>query len=250
MYKALLTDVDGTLIVNRRHSLPTPTVIAAINKVKNQIHVGIATSRPLSKLDKIFEILELSGPCIVSGGTQIYDATTKKIVWEKILEPDMVLQGMAVLKKYFPEIIVNDGGEEKVYAPGIVLKRPLCLYRPNVDPELAEKVHSELSQIKNISTQKMTSHMPGMLDLDVTHGLATKQHGILQVAQILGLDTKEIIGVGDGYNDFPLLMACGLKVAMGNAVDDLKAIADYIAPTVEEDGLAHVIEKFIIAPSR
>ena len=51
--------------------------------------------------------------------------------------------------------------------------------------------------------------------------------------------------VGDGYNDFPLLLAGGLKVAMGNAVSDLKKIADYIAPTVDEDGVATVIEKFL-----
>lgn len=42
-------------------------------------------------------------------------------------------------------------------------------------------------------------------------------------------------------------MASGLKVAMGNAVDDLKAIADYIAPSVNEDGIVDVIEKFILS---
>jgi len=84
------------------------------------------------------------------------------------------------------------------------------------------------------------------MDIDVTHAEATKMHGILEVAKLLNIDTKEIIGVGDGYNDFPLLMACGLKVAMGNAVDDLKAIADYVAPTVDEDGLADVIEKYVL----
>lgn len=41
-------------------------------------------------------------------------------------------------------------------------------------------------------------------------------------------------------------MAAGLKVAMGNAIDDLKAIADYIAPTVQEDGVVDVIEKYIL----
>jgi hydroxymethylpyrimidine pyrophosphatase-like HAD family hydrolase len=41
-------------------------------------------------------------------------------------------------------------------------------------------------------------------------------------------------------------MACGLKVAMGNAVADVKAIANYIAPSVEEDGIADVIEKFVL----
>lgn len=45
---------------------------------------------------------------------------------------------------------------------------------------------------------------------------------------------------------FLFLMACGLKVAMGNAVSELKTIADYIAPTIDEDGVADVIEKFIL----
>ncbi|KKS86821.1 MAG: hypothetical protein UV61_C0006G0022 [Candidatus Gottesmanbacteria bacterium GW2011_GWB1_43_11] len=75
---------------------------------------------------------------------------------------------------------------------------------------------------------------------------ASKLHGIHRVSQLLPVEPHEIIGVGDGYNDFPLLMACGLKIAMGNAVPDLKAIADFVAPGVEEDGVAVVIEKFIL----
>lgn len=55
-----------------------------------------------------------------------------------------------------------------------------------------------------------------------------------------------MIGVGDGYNDFPLLMSCGLKIAMGNAIEELKDIADYIAPSVDEDGLAKVIDKYYL----
>ena len=44
----------------------------------------------------------------------------------------------------------------------------------------------------------------------------------------------------------PLLMACGLKVAMGNGVPELKEIADYVAPSVDEDGISDVIEKFVL----
>ena len=58
------------------------------------------------------------------------------------------------------------------------------------------------------------------------------------------LDT---IGIGDGNNDKPWLLMCGLKVTMGNAVPELKAIADYIAPGVENDGVADVIEKFVLS---
>ena len=56
-----------------------------------------------------------------------------------------------------------------------------------------------------------------------------------------------MIGVGDARNDAPLLNVCGLKVAMGNADDKLKKIAHYIAPSVDEDGVAHVVERFILS---
>ena len=48
-------------------------------------------------------------------------------------------------------------------------------------------------------------------------------------------------------NDIPLLNICGLKVAMGNADKKLKSIAHHIAPSVDEDGVAHVVEKFILS---
>ncbi|MBX4181389.1 HAD hydrolase family protein, partial [Candidatus Parcubacteria bacterium] len=51
---------------------------------------------------------------------------------------------------------------------------------------------------------------------------------------------------GDARNDTPLLNVCGLRIAMGNADDKLKRIAHYIAPSVEDDGVAHVVEKFIL----
>ena len=103
-----------------------------------------------------------------------------------------------------------------------------------------------MSKDSSISVFTVKSWTPGKIDVIVSHPKSTKQHGIFEVAKILNIETHDIIGVGDGYNDFPLLMACGLKVAMGNAVEDLKAIADYIAPSVEDDGVADVIEKFVI----
>ena len=80
----------------------------------------------------------------------------------------------------------------------------------------------------------------------INHTQATKQFGILKIAEILNISTHEIIAVGDGYNDFPLLMAAGFKVAMGNGVEDIKQIANYIAPSVEDDGVADVIERFVL----
>ena len=55
-----------------------------------------------------------------------------------------------------------------------------------------------------------------------------------------------MIAAGDSYNDLPMLKACGLRIVMGNAPDALKAIADYVAPSVDDDGLATAIEDFVM----
>ena len=75
---------------------------------------------------------------------------------------------------------------------------------------------------------------------------ATKATAVVRYADLNGISPSEVIAAGDSFNDLPLLQACGLKIAMGNAAPELKAIADYVAPTAEEDGLAVAIEEFIL----
>ena len=112
----------------------------------------------------------------------------------------------------------------------------------------ADELMSALSNIPNVAVHKMPAmKIEGRFGIEATDALATKLHGIVELQKILGVTKEETIGVGDSYNDFPLLMASGLKIAMGNAVPELKAIADFIAPSVEEDGVATVIEKFILS---
>ena len=126
------------------------------------------------------------------------------------------------------------------------IDKMLSIYVPEIEMKKIDDLVKEFSIDPRIHVQKLTAWDKRLMSLDITSNMASKQHGILEVAKILHISTEEIIGVGDGYNDFPLLMACGLKIAMGNAVPELKAIADFIAPTVEEDGVATVIEKFVL----
>ena len=63
---------------------------------------------------------------------------------------------------------------------------------------------------------------------------------------MFGLDPEQLIAVGDSYNDLPMLEACGLGIAMGDAPSELKSIADYVAPSVDEDGLAVAIQEFVL----
>jgi hydroxymethylpyrimidine pyrophosphatase-like HAD family hydrolase len=80
----------------------------------------------------------------------------------------------------------------------------------------------------------------------VTNINATKQVAVGKLLEILKLKKEQVIGIGDSYNDFPLLLSCGLKVAMENAMPEIKEIADYIASSYEEEGVVKVLEKFIL----
>ena len=59
------------------------------------------------------------------------------------------------------------------------------------------------------------------------------------------MDAEEIIAIGDSYNDITMIQAAGLGVAMGNAVEAVKEIANYVTEDNEHDGVATVVEKFI-----
>ncbi len=242
-----MLDVDGTIMPIVQNAIPSQKVTKAINKASKLLHVGLATSRPYHVAAHIFDHLQLSGYSIINGGAQILDATSRKIVWEKPIDNKDVIAVYNILQKITPNRFwLNDGTGDIHFPQKDIPKKVFQIYVEGLKPQEADRYITQLSHVPTINLHKVPSFKKNCSDVLIGHALATKQHGIFEVAKLLGIETHEIIGVGDGYNDFPLLMACGLKVAMGNAVEDLKAIADYIAPTVEEDGVANVIEKFVL----
>ena len=82
-------------------------------------------------------------------------------------------------------------------------------------------------------------------NLEINDAQATKGCGLSALAAHLGIDVSQIMAFGDGENDQTMIEAAGFGVAMGNAVDSLKAAADYVTLTNDKDGVAAAIEKFI-----
>ena len=66
------------------------------------------------------------------------------------------------------------------------------------------------------------------------------------VQEKLNISAKETIAIGDGATDITMFAAAGLKIAMDNGEESLKQVADYVCPSIEDDGLATAIEKYIL----
>jgi hypothetical protein len=74
----------------------------------------------------------------------------------------------------------------------------------------------------------------------------SKGRALEALASYLGIPLAEVMAIGDGINDIPLLSLAGLAVAMGNASDEVKAVADYVTLDVDHSGVAAAIEKFLL----
>src|SRR5258708_360707 len=98
-YKALMLDVDGTIMPTQRFASPSEKVTKAINDASKLIHVGLATSRPYNDAKHIFDHLKLSSYSVINGGSQIIDADSRKIVWEQTLQKEDVIQVCEIIKK-------------------------------------------------------------------------------------------------------------------------------------------------------
>jgi len=249
-YKLLILDVDGTILpygTYLRHVVPSEKVTQAIAKASEKLHVCLATGRPFFMVEHLIQHLHLSGFIILSDGAQVMNLKTKKIVYEKLISKKDVLTACEILSSLGITFFVHDAGEDIEYTKAYQPKRPFNIFTTyHIDEKLVDKAVEKISHIPTLKMNKTHWGKVGKAGILISHAEATKLHGIYEVEKQLGVKTEEIIGVGDSGNDFQLLMASGLKVAMGNALPDLKDIADYVAPSVNEDGVADVIEKFVL----
>lgn len=246
-YKALFLDVDGTTVIHGIDNLPSIRVAKAISACEQKgVTVCLATSRPPRSVKHIISQLSLTGYCVLSSGSEIYDPRLKKVIIKKVFPVAAVRPILDVAEALNEKVKIYDGIGEFVYDGIHPPKTIVGMYFPEVKPANMPELTRKISNVQGISVHRMEAWDRNFECLDIVTQGTSKLHGIVEVSRLLGVETHEIIGIGDGYNDFPLLMACGLKIAMGNAVPELKAIADFVAPPVEEDGVAVVIEKFIL----
>ena len=245
-YEALIFDIDGVAILIRLDARPSNRVIDAVKKAQRVVKVSAATGRSMPYARRILSDLALTDPCIVSGGTQIIDPTTEETLWEKRLTQEQVQNVVDIFTTYPYEIGFSDelkgapAKDKKVTGPERII------YVWALKRETAEDLQRKLNQIEGVAAHIAESWTKGCVDIHITNALATKKDAIEKLIEILDIEKENIIGVGDSDNDLPLFESVGYKVAMGNAVDRLKNAADYIAPSVDEDGLVDVIDRFIL----
>jgi len=245
-FKAVILDLDGTTIPNRKDGMPSKRVIDIIHQLRGHVSINVATGRGLNGCKEILKSLGLTSPCIVNGGTRIVDPVTEKIIWEKELDKSQVEKIMEVAKEYHYPVFFGDELEGEHPKSKIIKNRERIIYIEPVTKEDTEIILEKLSKIRDVTAHKVISWTPHHFDIHITHSEATKRHSLEILLEILKVQKSEVVAIGDSNNDLPLFELAGYKIAMENGSEELKSKADMVAPSVAEDGVAIALEKLFI----
>jgi Cof subfamily protein (haloacid dehalogenase superfamily) len=252
MYKALITDLDGTAIAisSNGDDIDNATKEAIQRAIAIGKRLTCATGRDWEGTKAVVHKLGFVAPCIIEGGTRIIDPLTEKTLWEKALKPGASTKILKVFKAQSKTGVVMSSADthgSPIASVQSVPKNLSFLYLLAVPEPTAIKISNYI----NAEGYAISHNTPswsgnGLIDVHVTHTEATKEHAIQVWQQLEGIKHDETIGVGDSGNDVPIFQSSGLKIAVGNATPGLKSLADYIAPAFNEHALMHVINKFLL----
>ena len=270
--KLIALDLDGTTInsdkiISKRNR-------EALQKAADMgVNIVIATGRPFCALPKdVFE-MESVRYVLTSNGASITDIRENKTFYENCMSELATEKAVEILKEhdYIIECFVNgvayiDGpyyrmveetGEsfrdieyilntrqpmDDIYQ--FMLDNKGHLENINVNFEDISEKPAMKEKLLQIPEATITSSF--LHNLEIGGATTSKAEALTQMGKLLGVDRSEMMAIGDSPNDMAMLMACGLPVAVGNALDEVKAIAKYVAPTNDEDGVAVAVEKFVL----
>jgi HAD superfamily hydrolase (TIGR01484 family) len=238
-YKALIFDLDGTAIDTKEDAFPTERTIDVIKRAKKYVSVSVATGRLHYNSKYILDAFGITNPCVFAGGSLVKNPITNEIVWSKQMSALQVGHILEVCKQYPYRLYFSE--DQMLYLPNDkAIQSEMIVYVNDIPKDKTEELLNRLRSIPEIAPHSTGSWKNGCLDIHITHKDSTKKNGLSHLLEYLKVKREEVMVVGDTGNDIPLFESGGLKVAMGNATEELKQKSVY------EDGLAYAVEKYIL----
>ena len=266
MTKLIAVDVDGTLL-NSKHEISEKTKNVLIRAIKEGHKVVIASGRQTAGIEFLAKKLEfhIHGG-LVSGfnGGQIKDIKTGEIISNHTMDINLTKKIIDFSKDLDIEMMIphegkiytNKKGQFYTQKEADILGVSLV-----IEPNLKDKINFPANKFLFAQTpEKIDSPAMKLYEefSDVTEQVKStryyyeimpkglsKGNSLIEISNIYNINKEDIIAFGDEMNDESMIKMAGCGVAMGNAVEKIKEIADFITLTNDEDGIAHYLEKFI-----
>lgn len=269
MYKLLALDMDGTLLTSCGDiSLNTREAIAKARAMG--VKVVLASGRPLEGMLPYLDTLGLNTDTdfvLCYNGSLIQKAGSHEVVRRCILSGADAHELQTLSRELDVNIHAfsrrlglitpkrNHYTEHEAKLNGIPLLEMDFAELP-ADEEILKVMFIDEPDVLSAAIARLTPDLHQRYTivqsapyfLEFLNPASNKGIAVGMLAEYLGLDVSEVICVGDAGNDRHMIEFAGLGVAMGNATDDIKSIADFVTKSNDQDGIAHVIERFIVHP--
>jgi len=276
-YRILALDVDGTLL-DRSGQLRPRTIEAVARAAAAGIRPVLCTGRRYRRALPVARRLGLGSPLVCNSGALVKDPEGDRTLWRADLDPGLLAEVLGVFgSRGEPSVSFTDRATDEAdfLVATASTGRPLFddyldQNRPHAEvapawPSRPDLIHYHLCAIGTREAMlaveaDVLDRLPGRVQTfvqkspryagtmcEVLRHDASKWSALLHLAEIWGVDPAEVVAVGDDMNDVPMLRGAGLGVAMGHSAPAVRAAADLVTGSDDEDGVALLIDKVLLA---
>jgi Cof subfamily protein (haloacid dehalogenase superfamily) len=262
-YRLVVADLDGT--ARSRTLGVTPGVRAAVAAAQARgVRVCVATGRMWPSAARWVQALGADPPVILYNGGQVFDFVTGRVLYERRLPAEAAREALEVVRRdpdLHPHVFVDDRvyverphpvTEAYVRADGLSFE-----VVPRFDGLLDRGAYKVLiigapARVEALGHAVRAARVPvhAVLSeptyIEILPTGVSKGTALQAMLDALGVPAAEVIAVGDNWNDMEMIEAAGLGVAMGDAPEGVRARADHVCGTAEEDGFRQVLERFVL----
>ncbi len=272
--KLIAFDLDDTLLTSDKQV--TDHTKAALQEAADRgISLMPATGRPYFAVPEVVKDLPMVRYLLTSNGAAIWDKREKTVVYSDYVPFETacrvldLTRGADVLTEFYSRgrsYACKEGYEKALHVWQRIpesFKKDLVRYRQPVE-DLEARIRSGFYPIEKLRLtfgdpmlqEKIREALMDMGGLKIVHGASynielntptgNKGHALMRFAEQIGLTMSQVMAFGDSENDLTMLEKAGTGVAMGNALPQVKAAADLITCSNDEDGVAAVIGEYVL----
>ena len=261
-YRLLAIDLDGTLFAEE--DKVDPRVVELLRQIAGQgTFVAIATGRMYHSAAHYARKIDASAPMICYNGAMIRDHRDDTIHLHRPVSAEGALLALRFARE--ADIHMNAYVDDEIVLEQFDSRPRLAAWLTNFNvphrnvDDLEPYLHSGATKLSLSVEPDQTADVVAMArerlepaNLVVTPSLpiyieindkeANKGTALGELAKLCGVDMEQTVAVGDGQNDLPMFAAAGLSVAMGNAPEEIRRMADEVAGHVKGDGIVSLLE--------
>ena len=268
-YSIIALDLDGTLTNSEKNI--TPRTFDALMKAQREgVRLVLASGRPtfgIAALANQLQLADYGGYVLSYNGGRIIDWCEKTVIFSQVVDQklvpilyDFAEKNQLPIVTYLPEAILaskNEGEylaeEARINGMPIVVAQNFVEEAMQIaggstkflipgEPELLIQLESEM---KAALSEQMEVFRSAPFFLELPPKGIDKAQSLQRLLTHLGLERESLMAFGDGFNDLSMIQFAGQGVAMANAVDEVKSIANFVTTSNEEDGIAHALEQLL-----